>query len=813
MSQQIINTGLADKGNGDPLRTAFTKVNANFTELFNHTSAGVVAGDTAPETPGEGDLWWDSVSGRMYVYYGSSWVDASPVDGVGSSSTNELVNGAHTVSLSSVGLTAFPAISNESLFIQASELGSANASIGISAKNSVIVTANILDTAKQWIFGTSGTLTVPHIFPKTFTATVDDAHYDGTLVLTGDAWSFDVTFAIGADGAIETQISNSTPWPSNPGYTNGMEFAFIEADHGIPGYTFTLTLVDIQNPGPMMYTTNLAASIPPTLPATIISSETVKITADATSWLFTPNGNLKLPAGGDILDSTGASVLGGGGSETYFGTINRTDVVISKYLITSVDTGSNTFVVAGNAVSDTFAYQINIDTQSITYTLAKLQPATHLNGETTVYIDDIDDTVNPAWVGHYMRCVTRNLQPTNIGFSEAFTLSENNVVGLKPLNTGNIGFVTDYIYDFNGVTLENADLTHGATAAVIVPANGNTSNPIHLNNLYGDVRVSSGIAGATKSWDFGGDGSLTFPSGAGFSNGESGQLKVNDGTTLSLDIRDQSGRGFYTNSDGYTLRSNGTYNWKFGTDGKLTTPNNVELKASTTTGSYEDALSTWAQVKAEAQAAIDNNQTTIEGWPFAGWNVTGANAASYLTIVQDAWIAQNTPDATLIFTPAISHSFYTQMRSSILLIQSTYTDINKGLDIVAGTATWSLGPDSRLRFPAGNEVSERNGRLTIDGTNGDGYVQIDGTQSILVGSNSTANVAIGNSQDPNSLVDILSHRFRILNANVPAHSYGVPGDMPGLVAFDGDYIYYCKQQYVNNTTDIWVRVAWTGTSW
>jgi hypothetical protein len=34
MTQQIINIGTADQGNGDPLRTAFNKVNENFTELF-----------------------------------------------------------------------------------------------------------------------------------------------------------------------------------------------------------------------------------------------------------------------------------------------------------------------------------------------------------------------------------------------------------------------------------------------------------------------------------------------------------------------------------------------------------------------------------------------------------------------------------------------------------------------------------------------------------------------------------------------------------------------------------------------------------
>jgi hypothetical protein len=51
------------------------------------------------------------------------------------------------------------------------------------------------------------------------------------------------------------------------------------------------------------------------------------------------------------------------------------------------------------------------------------------------------------------------------------------------------------------------------------------------------------------------------------------------------------------------------------------------------------------------------------------------------------------------------------------------------------------------------------------------------------------------------------------NGTVPAHSYGAAGDLEGMVVFTDPYIYYCKQDYVDNTTDIWVRVAWTGTSW
>ena len=39
MTKQTINIGTPDKGDGDPLRTAFTKVNANFTELYEYVGA------------------------------------------------------------------------------------------------------------------------------------------------------------------------------------------------------------------------------------------------------------------------------------------------------------------------------------------------------------------------------------------------------------------------------------------------------------------------------------------------------------------------------------------------------------------------------------------------------------------------------------------------------------------------------------------------------------------------------------------------------------------------------------------------------
>jgi hypothetical protein len=112
MSKLNINIGSkANDKSGDTLRTAFDKINLNFTELYSNlttylpnptsnsgkflttdgvnlvwqtlptpdpVSAPIAAGSAAPVTHPEGTLWFDDVSGRLYVYFDSSWIDASP---------------------------------------------------------------------------------------------------------------------------------------------------------------------------------------------------------------------------------------------------------------------------------------------------------------------------------------------------------------------------------------------------------------------------------------------------------------------------------------------------------------------------------------------------------------------------------------------------------------------------------------------------------------------------------------------------------------------------------------------------------------
>jgi hypothetical protein len=54
---------------------------AGWTSISGGGGGGVVIGTAAPDTPAEGDLWWDSDNGKLYVYYedvdSSQWVDAA----------------------------------------------------------------------------------------------------------------------------------------------------------------------------------------------------------------------------------------------------------------------------------------------------------------------------------------------------------------------------------------------------------------------------------------------------------------------------------------------------------------------------------------------------------------------------------------------------------------------------------------------------------------------------------------------------------------------------------------------------------------
>ena len=67
MAKQTINIGSsANDGTGDPLRTAFTKINANFDDLYGDTAeANDILDDTSPQLGGNLDInGWNIISAR-----------------------------------------------------------------------------------------------------------------------------------------------------------------------------------------------------------------------------------------------------------------------------------------------------------------------------------------------------------------------------------------------------------------------------------------------------------------------------------------------------------------------------------------------------------------------------------------------------------------------------------------------------------------------------------------------------------------------------------------------------------------------------
>jgi hypothetical protein len=80
MTLYYVNTGSGPNvGDGDSLRTAFNKINANFSQINTGTLGAVlVQSPSVPQGYGQNTLWYDTESGRTYIYYNGIWVDASP---------------------------------------------------------------------------------------------------------------------------------------------------------------------------------------------------------------------------------------------------------------------------------------------------------------------------------------------------------------------------------------------------------------------------------------------------------------------------------------------------------------------------------------------------------------------------------------------------------------------------------------------------------------------------------------------------------------------------------------------------------------
>lgn len=512
MSRLIIKTGtLPNDKTGDSLFAAFNKVNANFEDVYAtlaSNTSGIDFGNIAASIIPTTDITYDlgsSTKRFRHLYVGSGSITLGNTtltitNGKLSSSTGfdlggsvapvatlagSLVNGNHSLTLGTDALVSFPSFENSSAFIQGSEIGSANSSIAVSAKDRIILTTNILQSAKQWNFNKDGSLSVPIPEFINFEMPLTSQHFvprDGksSLTLSGSPWVFHGAFGANETGSIELLADSIFPTPNNPGYVTGDEFIFDELTHHFYGYTLHLILTDVMNPGGTHWTANLQFSQPPVYPSTLSSTGAIKLVANSSPFVFGTNGDLKLSGALHVTTGVDGAIIGTNG------------VVIKA----------------------THANPLGLEWS--------------LNGEPNIYSNDPALNTNTASLQFGLNGV--NIEVNNPTSGSSWTFGPDGKLRLPAggdilnssgtsilASTGNIEFRNDSINDFNGITITNASLSSSATASITVPTNG-----------LGNISILNG----SYIWNFDINGYIQYPNNARQQDSSSTTCGANNYTVI-----------------------------------------------------------------------------------------------------------------------------------------------------------------------------------------------------------------------------------------------------------------------------------------
>lgn len=205
-------------------------------------------------------------------------------------------------------------------------------------------------------------------------------------------------------------------------------------------------------------------------------------------------------------------------------------------------------------------------------------------------------------------------------------------------NLGNWAFVGDTQYNFNGGYINNSDLSHGATAVLGLPANGD-GNAVSLLNYYGAVSLTAGTGPSqTKNWTFGSDGTLTVP----------GNLNPNTNNTYSLGNATNQWRDLWVSNA--TIYMNSV---PIGlAAGNVLTVNGQDVITTNANGTIDLAnlaVDNNNIYNTQGQGVVISNFSFIDEAETAYVQIPAGNTASDLSIVQkqgNVRLAANTVDWT-----------------------------------------------------------------------------------------------------------------------------------------------------------------------
>jgi len=139
----------------------------------------------------------------------------------------------------------------------------------------------------------------------------------------------------------------------------------------------------------------------------------------------------------------------------------------------------------------------------------------------------------------------------------------------------------------------------------------------------------------------------------------------------------------------------------------------------------------------------------------------------------------------------------------------TDTDVTPGMALLEIAATGWAGTDYKEFANIVFSADDADG-ITIGDGSSPGKIDFSVSPDGDVHTNAALTLRSNLNAEFNGLIKV---NGVVLGANYPTTSKGQAGDLNGMIASDGNYIYYCFQDYVSGTSDIWKRVQLSNSTW
>ena len=510
------------------------------------------------------------------------------------------------------------------------------------------------------------------------------------------------------------------------------------------------------------------------------------------NWLFTNNGKLQLPDGGDVVNSNGSSVLTGlyKFSGNTFGTKANPDTLngwgaYDMYLDPGGESAAYIYIPSNENQTEGASLQIlnKGAATSIVQVVGwgGVQLVTNTGSDENIF--EFNDNGTISFPNNKLKTPSSLIVETTSGIPSSVTKTSSSQgwgvgtgLGTDLPTTGGSG---------TGLTVDVVD-TGSAYAGITIhtPGSGYQDGE-SLTVTHEGMSDTFTVTVPVNNWTFGTNGSLTFPDTvsniSALDPAQSGGI-----TGVALTGKNRAFIGIINDEFNYNwdFRASGAGSGNSTVDPTIQFPGGGWLKedmSALATGGFD----TPAQLGSQGAftLTVKNNNT----FP--------APASTY------NWVFGT--DGNLTLPGSI-----TKVLDEDLIISTSFTSM--GSPPGPQTSSFTFGANGDLTVP---HLIKSPYNLTL--SCGEGF-----TTSIEAGLNGTIEIGYQpdavdihiNASGAGTTTTIWSDNFKIMST-APTSSKGKAGDEPGMFAFSASYAFFCTINYTDGNTDIWRRVALTGGTW